>query len=68
MPIADIDVWRAAHLLMKQHGKDAAIVAAQRADQLLAAGDIEGQIVWKRIVGAIDELRRTRRGKDEQLN
>ena len=68
MPIADIDVWRTAHLLMKQHGKDAAIVAAQRADQLLAAGDIEGQIVWKRIVGAIDELRRTRRGKDEQLN
>jgi hypothetical protein len=32
MPIADIDIWRAAHMLMKRHGEDAAIAAAQRAN------------------------------------
>ena len=43
MPIADIDVWRAADLLIKRHGADAAIVAAQRADELLAQG---GGVRW----------------------
>ena len=45
MAIDDMDGWRAANLLVKQHGEDAALVAAQRADDLLAQGDIEGQIV-----------------------
>ena len=56
MTIADIDVWRAADLIIKRHGEDAAIVAAQRADELLEAGDVEGQIVFKRNVEAINEL------------
>lgn len=56
---SDLDIWRAANILMKQHGPDAAIVAAQRADELLAAGDVEGQVVWKRIVRAINEWERT---------
>jgi hypothetical protein len=54
--IADIDVWRAAHLLVKQNGDDAVIVAARHADTLLERGDVEGQIVWKRITGAVAEL------------
>lgn len=52
---SDLDVWRAANLMMKRYGRDAAIVAAQRADELLAKGDVEGQIVWKRIVLALVE-------------
>jgi len=36
----DIDVYRAAALLIKKHGEDAPIHAAMRADELLAAGDI----------------------------
>ena len=43
---AEIDVWRAANIIVKQHGEDAAIIAAQRADALLAEGDIEGQLVF----------------------
>jgi hypothetical protein len=35
--IADVDIWRAANLLVKRHGRDAAIVAAPRADECLAA-------------------------------
>jgi hypothetical protein len=38
----DRDIWRAANLLQKRHGADAAIVAGLRADELLAAGDLEG--------------------------
>ena len=33
MTVTDIDIWRAANLLVKRHGDDAAIVAAQRADR-----------------------------------
>jgi hypothetical protein len=50
----EIDIWRAAHLLVKRHGDEAAIVAAQRADELLERGDVEGQFVWKRISKALN--------------
>lgn len=52
----DIDIWRAANLLIRQHGEDAEIVAAQRADQMLERGDPEGRVVWLRIRRAIAEL------------
>ena len=58
--IADVDIWRAAQLMVKRHGEDAAIEAALRADELLAEGDSEGCAVWKRILAAIEDLRRTR--------
>jgi hypothetical protein len=58
--IADLDVWRAANLLVKWHGRDAAIVAAQRADERLASGDVDGQAAWRRIVETIFELLRSR--------
>ena len=51
--IDDVDVWRAAALLIKRHGDDAAVVAAQRADELLATGDFEGSAIWKRILEAV---------------
>ena len=66
--IADIDVWRAATLLVRQHGFDALLVAAQRADDLLAQGDLEGQSIWKKIVEAIRELQRTTPSDGERVN
>lgn len=51
----------------KRHGVDAETAAAQRADELLAAGDVEGQLVWRRIVAAITELRRSQSAKDKRL-
>ena len=54
--------------MMKQHGEDAAFHAAKRADALLADGDVEGQIVWKRIVAAIHELQWGEPGPDEAVN
>ena len=59
--IDDPDVFRAAKLLIDQHGDDDAIRAAQRADQLADEGDLDGVAVWRRILEAIDELQRERR-------
>jgi len=54
--IADIDIWRAANLLIRQRGADAEIEAARLADLMLGRGDREGQLVWMRIGRAIVEL------------
>ena len=54
------DIWRAAKLLVDQHGADAPIRAAQRADELLAAGDMAGRAVWLRILEAVKELMATK--------
>ena len=54
-------------MLIDQHGDDAAIPAAQRADELLAGGDMDGAIVWCRILETIEELRRSRK-EGEPLN
>ena len=65
---SDIDVLRSAHLLISRHGGDAPVQAAMRHDELLAAGDMEGATVWKRILRAIDEIGRKERRPDEELN
>jgi len=56
----NIDIWRAAKLLVDRHGDEAPIHAAMRADDLLAEGDVDGQRIWKRILSAIEELLRGR--------
>lgn len=54
--IEDREIWACANQLMKQHGMDAWFVAAQRADELLLAGDMEGNRTFVRILGRIREL------------
>ncbi len=54
--IPEIDIYRSAHLVIKQHGEDAPIHAAMRADALLDKGDLDGYGVWKRILRAVREL------------
>ena len=51
-----MDIWRAADLLVDQHGADAPIRAAQRADKLPAAGDMKGRAVWLGILKAVKAL------------
>jgi hypothetical protein len=55
--IPDIDIWRAAALMIKHYGDTADIEAAARADEYLVKGELDGQRVWMRIAKAIDELR-----------
>ena len=50
--ITDLDIYRSANVLIKQHGQDAPIHAAMRADAMLEAGDLDGYAVWKRILRA----------------
>jgi hypothetical protein len=64
----EIDVWRTAHVLMKQYGDHAAFVAAQRADELFAADDFVGAAVFHRIVQAIQDLERTKPREGEKLS
>ena len=65
---ADLDIYRAANELIKQHGEDAPIHAAMRADKMLEQGDMDGLAVWKRILSAIDELLSKERPKDATVN
>jgi hypothetical protein len=44
--VSDLDVWRAANLLIRRFGEDAELEAARRADQMLDRGDRDGQRVW----------------------
>ena len=64
---SDPDIFRAAKLMIDQHGKYAPLRAARRADDLFAARDMKGSAVWRRILKAIEELRRVRK-PDEALN
>jgi hypothetical protein len=57
--IPDLDIYRSANLLVKQHGEDAASEAAKQADAMLEAGDLDGYAVWKRILRAVEELQGT---------
>ena len=45
---SNIDIYRAANELIRQHGEDAPIHASMRHDELLEAGDVDGCVVWKR--------------------
>jgi hypothetical protein len=66
--INDADVWRAVNLLAKHYGTNAALAAAQRAEELLAVGDVNGFMVWKRILEAAAELTRTKPAEGERVN
>jgi hypothetical protein len=50
------DIYGIAQFMIVQHGDDAAVHAAMRADQLIEAGDVQGIYVWKRVLKAIEEL------------
>ena len=60
--IPDLDIYRSASLLVKHHGQDAPIHAAMQADAMLEKGDLDGYAVWRRILKAVEELRRTEPG------
>ncbi len=54
--IPDLDIYRTANILIREHGEDAPIQAATRADTMLEKGDLEGCAVWKRVLRAAEEL------------
>ena len=44
---SDLDVYRSAQVLIREHGDSAALEAAQCADAMLEKGGMEGCAVWK---------------------
>ncbi len=56
--VSDRDLYRTASVLIKQHDPDVPIHAAMRADTLLEVGGVEGFAVFKRVLRAVEELRR----------
>jgi hypothetical protein len=44
--IPEIDIWRAATLMLQRYGDKALEESATRADQLEAEGDPEGAATW----------------------
>jgi hypothetical protein len=66
--IPNLDIWRAANVLVTEYGDDAPLLAARRCDALMANGDVDGEPVWKGILRAVEELRRTDQKDGERLN
>ena len=54
--ITECELWSCANHYIRQHGEDAPIVAAMRADELLAQGDLEGSRTFQSIVRRINQL------------
>ena len=65
--IPDLDIYRAANVLVKQHGPDAPVHAAMRADAMLEKGDLGGVAVWRRVLKAVEELRSEERPRSATL-
>ena len=54
--IPEIDIWRAANLMLKRYGEKALEESATRADELAAADDHDGAATWRRITNAVVQL------------
>jgi hypothetical protein len=58
--IPEIDIWRAAQLMLKRYGDRALEESAARADELFAEQDHDGAAVWRRIIDAVGQLANTK--------
>jgi len=57
--LSNAEVYKMADTLLRRHGRDAVIVAAMRAGELLDAGDMDGYRTWKRLVMLVDGMSET---------
>ena len=57
--IPEIDIWRAATLMLKRYGEKALEESAARADELAGGEDHDGASTWRRITAAVAELANT---------
>lgn len=54
--LSEWELWACANEAVRQHGADAPIFAAMRADELLGEGDLDGAQNWRLIVQRINDL------------
>jgi hypothetical protein len=60
--LSEWELWACANHYVQQHQADAPILAAMRADELLASGDLKGARNFQAIVRRINELLETPSG------
>ena len=65
---SEIDIYRSASVVLRDHGEDAILEAAKRADAFLEQGNLDGQRVWLRILAAVEELQKASRQMSEVLH
>jgi hypothetical protein len=63
MSVSNVDIYRAATMLIEQHGAEALGEAAKMIDAMLDHGDPEGREVWRRIREAIVQLQELPTGR-----
>ena len=66
--LSDLDIFRAAHLMMYEHGGDPELEAAMSADRMLRRGDREELLTWFRIGLAIKVMRQVPQGLPHRPN
>jgi hypothetical protein len=66
--ISDLEIYRCANMLLRQHGEEAPARALERAEQLAGQGAGEGAAVWLRIKAAAEALRNITPPRREQLH
>ncbi len=65
---SDLDIYRTANVLIREHDDEAALEAAQCADAMLEKGSLDGQRVWKRVLAAVKEIQRQELREGEAVN
>ena len=54
--IPEIDIWRAANLMLTRYGDEATAESAKRANELAADGDLASVATWLRVIDAVRQL------------
>ena len=62
-----IAIWRSASVLLNRYGDGASLHAANRADEMLAEGNMDGRALWPQIHEAVLELGRMAPGEGERV-
>ena len=60
--LSDVDIYRAAHLMMHEHGDGAELEAATQADRMFRRGDQSELLTWFRIWRTIAVMRQAPTG------
>lgn len=53
------ELWACALEMIRQHGDDAGVRVAMKADALLEAGELDGASRWQAILRRVSELQRS---------
>ena len=53
---SDADIFHSAVNLLRQHGRDAVVIASMQAEQFLADGNVEAYRAWKRLQLMVDGI------------